>query len=268
MKTVLRVAAYMRSFWLAELTAYLCMLGINGVRLYQPQIQRSIIDVGIGQGRADVLITSVLMLLGVALLQGGFRFGETFLTEKVSQGIAYIMRNQVYRKLQGLSFSYHDHAQAGQLLAALPAMWSGCSVSPGAGVAPDRWLDLAGRHQRCAVQDAPPARWAFAGGDANYLCDYVDLSGKDAPQWHLRQDQTAILTTRLEQNLRGMSVVRGFAQEPAEVERFDRENSKIYDISIRIVRASALTMPFLIFLASVGTVLILWYGGDWSSKDS
>jgi len=117
MKTVLRVAAYMRSFWLAELTAYLCMLGINGVRLYQPQIQRSIIDVGIGQGKADVLITSVLMLLGVALLQGGFRFGETYLTEKVSQGIAYIMRNQVYRKLQGLSFSYHDHAQAGQLLA-------------------------------------------------------------------------------------------------------------------------------------------------------
>ncbi len=262
MKTVLRVAAYMRSFWLAELTAYLCMLGINGVRLYQPQIQRSIIDVGIGQGKADVLITSVLMLLGVALLQGGFRFGETYLTEKVSQGIAYIMRNQVYRKLQGLSFSYHDHAQAGQLLARATSDVERLQRITGRGVLHliDGLILLVGTsvvlfrmHPRLAGLSLVVMPLIFV-----IMWTYQE---KMHPQWHLRQDQTAVLTTRLEQNLRGMSVVRGFAQEPAEVERFDRENSKIYDISIRIVRTSALTMPFLIFLASVGTVLILWYGG-------
>jgi ABC-type multidrug transport system fused ATPase/permease subunit len=52
------------------------------------------------------------------------------------------------------------------------------------------------------------------------------------PLWHERQDQTAVLTSRLEQNLRGMRVVRGFAQEPAEIGRFDAENDQIYRTSM------------------------------------
>ena len=45
------------------------------------------------------------------------------------------------------------------------------------------------------------------------------------------QSQLAALTTRLEQNLRGARVVKAFAQEEAEIERFDRENEKWFDVS-------------------------------------
>jgi ATP-binding cassette subfamily B protein len=82
------------------------------------------------------------------------------------------------------------------------------------------------------------------------------------PMFHERQDRTAIMTSRLEQNLLGMSVVRGFAQEPAEMARFGAENDHIYDTSQSIARESALTMPLIIFLASASTVLILWIGGQ------
>ena len=116
MKAILRVLSYMRSFWLSEVVAYLCMLGINGIRLLVPQIIRRIVDQGIDAHRLDVLSTSVFLLLGTTAALGILRFSESYLTEKVSQGIAYVMRNQVYRKLQRLSFSYHDRAQGGQLL--------------------------------------------------------------------------------------------------------------------------------------------------------
>ena len=117
MRVILRVFGYMRGFWLIEVVAYLCMLAINGVRLAKPQLIRSIVDIGIGDQQQQVLVGSVLLLFAATFIQGVFRFGERYLTEKVSQGIAYTMRSEVYRKLQSLSFSYHDRAETGQLLA-------------------------------------------------------------------------------------------------------------------------------------------------------
>jgi len=79
--------------------------------------------------------------------------------------------------------------------------------------------------------------------------------------WHGRQDQVAALTSRLEQNLRGVSVIRGFAQEPAEIGRFDDQNETIYQTSMTLARASALVWPLVFLLASVSTVVVLWFGG-------
>ena len=117
MRVVFRVFKYMRSYWLGEVAAYLCMLGISGVRLSSPQLIRRAIDVGIGQNNSAVLINTVFLLILITLFQAVFSFGEGYLTERVSQGVAYVMRNEIYRKLQSLSFSYHDRAQTGQLLA-------------------------------------------------------------------------------------------------------------------------------------------------------
>ena len=105
MRVVLRVFGYMRSFWPHEVVAYACMLGINAVRVVWPQFVRRVVDVGIGQNQPGVLLQMVLLLLAATLVQGVFRFFEGFLTERVSQGIAYNLRNELYRKLQSLSFS-------------------------------------------------------------------------------------------------------------------------------------------------------------------
>ena len=85
--------------------------------------------------------------------------------------------------------------------------------------------------------------------------------GKIHPMWHTRQDEMGELTSRLEQNLEGASVVRGFAQEPAEIERFDDQNDIIYNISMAMARIHSFARPFMIFLTSISTVTILWMGG-------
>lgn len=117
MQTILRVLNYVKKYWFAEAIAYLCMLGIAGGRLISPKIIERIVDLGIEQGQADILLNLVLLLIGVTLVTGFFRYGEGYLTESVSQDVSYDMRNEAYAKLQSLSFSYHDRAQTGQLLA-------------------------------------------------------------------------------------------------------------------------------------------------------
>jgi ATP-binding cassette subfamily B protein len=76
------------------------------------------------------------------------------------------------------------------------------------------------------------------------------------------QQQLAVLTTVLEQNLRGARVVKAFAQEPAEIARFDCQNDRWFDLSAEAARLQALNVPLIDLIASIGTVFIIWYGGN------
>jgi ATP-binding cassette subfamily B protein len=262
MKVVLRVFGYMRRFWPHEVVAYACMLGINGVRVLWPQFVRRVVDVGIGENQPDVLLQMVILLLAATLVQGFLRFFEGFLTERVSQGIAYNLRNELYRKLQSLSFSYHDRAQTGQLLSRATSDVDRLQRITGRGFLGliDAIVLLVGTTYALFRMNAllAPLALLVMPVISVFMRGYME---RVHPLFHARQDQTAVMTTRLEQNLRGMHVVRGFAQEPAETVRFGRENDTIYDTSQTINRLNAFAMPLVILLASLSTVMVLWLGG-------
>ena len=263
MRTMLRVLGYMRSMWRQETTAYICMLSISAIRLWVPQIIRRVVDVGIGEDQPDVLLTSVLLIVGLTLVQGVLRFGEHYLTESVSQNIAYTMRNQIYRKLQGLSFSYHDRTQAGQLLSRATSDVERQRRITGRGFLRlvDSFVMLAGTSIILFQMQPKLAALSLAVMPIIIVLMRWYISVLH-PLWHKRQNQMAVMTTRLEQNLLGVSVVRGFAQEPAEIGRFDAENDRIYDCSMEITTIRSRINPLIVLLASVGTVVVLWAGGQ------
>ncbi len=262
MKVLLRVFSYMRRYRLSVVVACVCMLGIAGVRLIRPQLIRTVVDVGIGENQPDVLAQSAGLLLALTAVQGLLRFGERYLSEKVSQGIAYTMRNQVYRKLQSLSFSYHDRTQTGQLLSRATSDVERLRRATGRAI-----LGLVASIVLLVGSGIMIFRMNLMLAALSMLLMPVIFQTvrrfmqRIHPMWHARQDQVAVLTSRLEQNLRGVSVVRGFAQEPAEIDRFDRQNDTIYRTSMTVARASALTWPFVFLLASASSVMVLWLGG-------
>ena len=75
------------------------------------------------------------------------------------------------------------------------------------------------------------------------------------------QEQLAVLTTLLEQNLRGARIVKAFAQENAEIKRFETENQKWFGLAAATAKLTALNVPMLDMIANLATVIIIWYGG-------
>ena len=63
-----------------------------------------------------LLIYAGLAILALALIRGLFAFLQTYWGERNSQGVAFDMRNELFAKIQRLSFSYHDRNQTGQLM--------------------------------------------------------------------------------------------------------------------------------------------------------
>jgi ATP-binding cassette subfamily B protein len=70
------------------------------------------------------------------------------------------------------------------------------------------------------------------------------------------------LSARLQENVTGVQVIRAFAREPFEVQRFDDRNRKLFDARISVIHEWSRVMPTSHFLIAMSTVLILWFGGN------
>jgi ABC-type multidrug transport system fused ATPase/permease subunit len=259
---LLRCYAYLRPYWHWVTAAYAALLGINLLNIAIPQLIRQIVDRGIRNQDIGLLRWSVLSLVGLALLKGGLSFVQNRSVETSSQGVAYGLRNAIHYKLASLSFSYHDRAVTGQLLSravqdverirfltgrASMRLFDGAVLFLGTAAV---MVSMSPRLALLALLTMPLlVHRAFA-----FARRYRPLS-------LLIQQQLAVLTTRLEQNLRGARVVKAFAQEEAEVARFDAENARWFDLSAGAARLQAANAPLLTLIASVGLVFILWYGG-------
>jgi ATP-binding cassette subfamily B multidrug efflux pump len=111
MKTFFRSLRYLRPYSLLAIGALLSLLLVTGANLYSPQLIRQLIDGGITGRDWNVIIFTTAALLGVAVVRGLFTFAQSYWSEQLSQNFAYDFRNDIYGKLQNLSFSYHDSHQ-------------------------------------------------------------------------------------------------------------------------------------------------------------
>ncbi len=262
LRVLWRCAGYLRPYWKMTLGAYLALVGINAFALTIPQFIRWIVDRGIGAKDTPLLFTAVLALLGMTLLKGGLRFAEGRWSEQASQNVAYDLRNAIHRKLATLSFSYHDRTETGQILSR--AIQDVDRVRFVTGRAFLRLTDgivlMIGSAIMLLWMNPPLALLALA------TLPLLAQRGFHMAR-HLRplslaaQQQLAVLTTRLEQNLRGARVVKAFAQEDAEIARFGRENAHWFDLSVRAARVQASNEPLINFIANLSTVIIIGYGG-------
>jgi ATP-binding cassette subfamily B multidrug efflux pump len=252
----------MRSYLWQECFAYVAMLAIAGAGLIIPAQIGSIVDQGIIAGDRSYLARGVLFILGLSVLRGVLVFAQGYLTESVSQGIAYDMRNQLYDKLQRLSFSYYDQVETGQLLARATSDVEMLRRITGRGLIQLVNAVITAAGTAVVLVATNPLLAVISLAATPLMVWVVQLYAREVrPLTLLAQDRVALLTSRLEQNLKGLAVVRAFAQERAEMRRFEEENARLYDDNVRVVRLSATRQPQIRFLVDVGTVLLLWVGG-------
>lgn len=261
-QTLWRCMGYLRPYWRLTAGAYLTLAGITALSLVIPQFIRWIIDHSISGPETRLLGESILALLGLTLVRSVLALLQGRWTEMASQGVAYDLRNALHRQLAGLSVAYHNRAQTGQLLSrAIQDV--------------ERIRFLTGRASLRLVEGvvlllgtAAVLIWmnphlALLALTTMPLLGYraFQFGRRSRPLSVLIQDQTAVLTTRLEQNLRGAGTVKAFAQEEAETARFERENEALFNLSAQNARLQAVNTPLFDLIANIGTVFIIGYGG-------
>jgi ATP-binding cassette, subfamily B, multidrug efflux pump len=253
---------YLAPYWKITLGAYLVLLSGSILNITIPQVLRWIIDDGISQADISLLVGASLGLLILTLARGLLTFFEGRWSEIASQNVAYDLRNDIQNKLTILSFSFHDKTEAGDLLArAIQDVERIRFLTGRASLRiTEATLLLLGTGAILVWMNARLAALVLVLMPFLVLAAF-EFGRRYRPLSIKIQRQIGVLTTSVEQNLRGALIVKAFSQEESEIEHFNRENETWFGLSAYAARLQAFNLPLLFLLANLSVGLIVWYGG-------
>jgi ATP-binding cassette, subfamily B, multidrug efflux pump len=262
MKGIKRTFPYLAHYWLTALAALVSLLLVNAANLYTPQLLRQLIDNGIYALNLNLIWYTAGLIVVIALVRGLFNFLQGYLSEKTSQGVAYEMRNEIFERLQHLSFSYHDQSQTGKLMTHMTSDVEMVRMFTGNGLLQliSAIVLLIGTLIILFSMNAlltliflamiPPIAVIFGFFIKTLL-----------PRSRIVQERLEKLNSLLQENLAGVRVVKAFAREDHERDRFFTRNQDLLNENITLLGIFATFFPMIFFIANIAVVGVLWVGG-------
>lgn len=263
MKSLLRLGSFVHPYRTQVFLALLTLIAITAINLIIPAIIQRVIDVGLAQREARFLALSALSILAIGAIRASLTYWQRYLTEWISTHIGYDLRNRLYNHIQHLPFTYHDHAQTGQLISRCIEDVRAVERFTGSGFIElfNLTLLLIGIVTLLFLNNARLA--AIALLPMIPLVLVTSDFGRRVSNYFLAVDNAlGELSSRLQENVTGVQVVRAFAQEPYEIQRFDKANRALFNARLTVIGEWAKIMPTSNFLVTLGTILILWFGGQ------
>jgi ABC-type multidrug transport system fused ATPase/permease subunit len=206
------------------------------------------------------LIAALILLTGLA--RALFMLGRRLIAGRQALAIEYDMRNALYAKLLRLSFGFYDRHQTGQLMSRATVDLQAVRFFLGYG------LIFFFQHVTTivgvtAVMFATNWRLALVATAVTPLIVVLAYRYSSVSHPILRdvQQKMADVATVAEENIVGVHVVKSFAQEHAETEKFARRSEDVFDRSVEANRQRAVYVPLLSFLPLLAQAGVLLVGG-------
>ncbi len=208
------------------------------------------------------LIDAVVIIVIFAAVRAIFSFVQAYMAEKTSQGVAYDFRNEIFAKVQRLSFSYHDRNQTGQLMirATDDVERVRTFIAQGLVLTVQAFLLLIAtliilfatnwKLTLVIIPILPIALFVFGF-----------FARVTTPLFMEIQKRLSTLNTVLQENLAGIKVVRAFAREKFEDERFEVTNDAYYDQQIKVAQTFSFLFPVIFLIMQFGQAAILYFSG-------
>jgi len=272
-----RAIGYLGRYRNTVLIAYVALFLSIGAQLVVPQLVQNILDAvarGVGAqatGDAAVATTNaavqalywaIALIIVFAIIRGLFAFAQAYMSEKLSQDVAFDFRNELFAKIQHLSFSYHDRNQTGQLMIRATDDVEKLRVFIGQGllIAVQALVLLVGALTLLAITN-----WNLTLTVIIILplalVLFMLFGAISQPMFAKVQMKLSALNTVLQENLAGIKVVKAFAREPQEAARFDRAAEELMQQQITLARVFSFLFPFIFLIASLGQAAVIYYGG-------
>jgi ATP-binding cassette subfamily B protein len=228
------------------------------VRVYYYRVVQYVIDTVVDAGQnSQNLPWLALSFVGLAVLEGTFAYLRGVWSAKTAEGIVLRLRDYLYDHMQRLTFAFHDYAKTGELIQrstsdvdAIRRFYADQALGIGRIVALfvvnfTMLLRMNTRIGLLSIVVMPfivvMSYWFF---------------GRVSKAYNRYQEQEAKLSTVLQENLTGVRVVKAFARQPYEIDKFDRENWERYRLGKKLLIMHSLYWPLSDILCAAQTILV------------
>ncbi|MBQ6696130.1 MAG: ABC transporter ATP-binding protein [Lachnospiraceae bacterium] len=230
--------------------------------IVNPYISGIIVDEVIMNGNYDILPLLIICLIVVVLLISALRLGYQYLFETVSQGILYQMRDKVYRKLLEEDFAFYNKKRTGDLMSRQTGDMDAIRHFV-AYVVYTVYQNILMFIIALAMIFTVNVKLAFCMIlvlPLTALATYFQ-SKEVFPAFQRNRNCFSSLNTAVQENISGNRVVKAFAKEDFEIEKFDIENDKYRDAQIAASKVWMKYVPIFEILAHSLTIVLMLYGG-------
>jgi ABC-type multidrug transport system fused ATPase/permease subunit len=260
MRTFWRLLGFLRPYRRGVTVSFILAGAAMGTGVLIPFLVGRTVD-EIRHGGADLTPLAVAVIVA-GVLRLGFSVARRLVAGQVSLGVEYDLRNRMYQHLQSLELAFFDQQQTGQLMSRATVdlqavrfflgyglifiLQSALTILIASGVmlVLDPWLAA------IALAPMPFVIWiSFRFGRRN------------RPASQEVQQRIAELTAEAEENIGGVRVVKAFAQEERQLDRFENRTRRVFDQSMVSTRLRAYYSPLIGFLPQLGLAALLFVGG-------
>src|SRR5881227_3788460 len=261
MVTFRRLLTFLRPYRRAVTVSFLLAFGAMVATVLIPYLTGRAIDAIRAHHR------HALWMLAIAITVAGLArlvlsVARRLVAGRVSLGVELDLRNRLYGHLQRLELSFFDRQQTGQLMSRATVDLQGVRFFLGYGLVFIGQSLLTIALAAVAMLLVDPTLALVALSPVPFVVLIAQRYGRRSrPALQETQQRIAELTADAEENISGVRVVKAFAREDRQRERFGGTVARVFDQAMVVTRLQAFYNPFIGFLPQLGLAAILLVGG-------
>ena len=263
MVPLLRLFRFLKNSSGSLLTALVLLMFSTALGLLQPRLIEYAVDGGIRAQELSVIFKSALGIIIIAVVAAGLNLTSGYNLIRSSQNMSYEMRNALYRKVMSFAFENLDRWRTGELMVRLNSDVDTLRafVRMGGFALVQSVMLIAGAIIGMTLTDAGLAVIMMIFMPLVFVL-FVAVAIYIRPLFMKSRAALDELNNVLQENLAGAKLVRAFARQSKELEKFSKRNLNLLNVSRNVGYRLALFFPLFFLLAQMATLIVIWSGGN------
>jgi ATP-binding cassette subfamily B multidrug efflux pump len=258
---------YLKKYRGSFVVGTLCVFLNNGVWILFPQVVRKAIgdlttSIEHHQPFHHRLLTYAVVLLAVACTRGIFQFLTRWILIGISREIEFDLRNDFFRHLESLSYSYYQRTRTGDIMARATNDLNAVRMLLGPAIMYSANTVVFTAGALAFMLSISPRLTLYAFLPLPIVSITIQYFGKRIHERFERiQAMFSEISARAQENFSGARVIRAYVQEEPEIAGFETANREYIARSLKLVRLMGMLWPTLETMLGFAIVLVLWLGG-------
>jgi ATP-binding cassette, subfamily B, multidrug efflux pump len=253
---------YLKKYRWGFVLGMVCVVLNNGIWVLFPQvIRRAVDDLDFGVTRHKLMIFA-LLLIAIAAAKGIFQFLTRWIMIGISRDIEFDLRNDLFRHLESLSYSYYQRTRTGDIMARATNDLNAVRMLLGPAIMYSANTIVFTAGALFFMLGISPRLTFYAFLPLPLVSIIIQYFGRRIHERFERiQAMFSDISARAQENFSGARVIRAYAQEEAEIASFEVANQEYIGRSLKLVRLMGMLWPTLETMLGFAIVLVLWLGG-------